>query len=282
MIVLKLIATDLDGTLLNTAGDVSPENLDAISALAQRGIHVVPASGRSYTEMPEVLRKHPDIRYFLYSNGAAVMDAVTGENVISMCIPRSLSNRVLDLLFSYETHITYRHRGVCIGDAAQQNEDAYAYYNMWHRHREVIEQFAEYEPNFKARAYDADGVEMFAVYFHTEAELDACRTALAEVEGIGFAGIAYCGLEIFSSAAGKGRALLALADLLGIPQESTAAVGDSDNDRSMILAAGTGFVVSNAVVSLKADADEIICSNDEHAMRWILEHKSIEKSPAND
>ena len=49
----------------------------------------------------------------------------------------------------------------------------------------------------------------------------------------------------------------------------TAAVGDSDNDRSMILAAGVGFVVSNANDSLKADADEIICSNDEHAMAWI-------------
>ena len=37
----------------------------------------------------------------------------------------------------------------------------------------------------------------------------------------------------------------------------------------MILAAGRGFVVSNANESLKADADEIICSNDEHAMAWI-------------
>ncbi len=275
--MLKLIATDLDGTLLNTAGEVSAENLAAIHDLAQRGIHVVPASGRSYTEMPAVLRNHPDIRYYLYSNGAAVMDSVTGGNIISLCIPKALSGRILDLLFSYETHITYRHRGVCIGDASQQNAQAYAYYNMWQRHREVIEQYGEYEPNFKARAYDADNVEMFAVYFHSEAEFDACRAALADMDGVASAQIAYCGLEIFSSAAGKGRALLALADLLGIAHAETAAVGDSDNDRSMILAAGTGFVVSNAAESLKADADEVICSNDEHAMQWILEHKTTGK-----
>ncbi len=272
MAEIKLIATDLDGTLLNTPGEITPENLDAIHALAQRGILLVPASGRSYSEMPEILRTNPDIRYYLYSNGAAVMDSVTGENIIEMCIPKARSNRVLDLLFSMETHITYRHRGVCVADASQQTEEAYTYYNMWQRHREVIEQFAVYEPDFKSRAYDADGVEMFAVYFHSEAEFEACKTALSAMDGIGFAQIAYCGLEIFSSDAGKGRALLALADKLGIAHEETAAVGDSDNDRSMIIAAGTGFVVSNANDALKVDADEVICSNDEHAMRWILDH----------
>jgi phosphomannomutase len=49
---------------------------------------------------------------------------------------------------------------------------------------------------------------MFAVYFHSETEFDACREALRGIDGIGFAQIAYCGLEIFSSSAGKGRALL--------------------------------------------------------------------------
>ena len=274
---IKLIATDLDGTLLNSRGEVSQENLDAIHALAENGIPVVPASGRSYTEMPKVLRSHPDIRYFLYSNGAAVMDAVTGENIIELCIPKALSNRVLDLLDTFEAHITYRHRGVCIGDASQQNDKAFAYYNVWQRHREVVEQFAVYESDFKTRAYAADGVEMFAVYFHSETEFDACREALRGIDGIGFAQIAYCGLEIFSSSAGKGRALLALADKLGIAHEQTAAVGDSDNDRSMILAAGMGFVVSNANDSLKADADKIICSNDAHAMAWIY-NQYIEKN----
>ena len=266
---IKLIATDLDGTLLNTRGEVSKENLDAIHALAELGVPVVPASGRSYTEMPHVLRKHPDIHYYLCSNGATVMDSVTGKNIIELCIPHTQSNRLLDLFYSFETHITYRHRGVCVADASKQTEEAYAHYHVWQRHREVIEQFAEYEPDFKTRAYDADGVEMFAVYFHSEAEFEACKTALSKMDGIGFASIAYCGLEIFSADAGKGKALLALADKLGIAHEQTAAVGDSDNDRSMILAAGVGFVVSNANESLKADADEIICSNDEHAMAWI-------------
>ena len=268
---IKLIATDLDGTLLNTNGEISQENLDAIHTLAEHGVHLVPASGRSYSEMPEILRSHPDIRYFLYSNGAAVLDRETGEK-IELCIPKAISNRVLDLLFSFEVHITYRHGGICYGDAAQQNADAYAYYHVWQRHREVVEEFAVYEKNFRDRAYAADCVEMFAVYFHSEAEFEACREALRTIEGIGSAQIAYCGLEIFSSSAGKGRALLALADKLGIAQEETAAVGDSDNDRSMILAAGTGFVVSNANDTLKADADEVICSNDDHAMAYIFEN----------
>lgn len=268
---IRLLASDLDGTLLDTKGAISEENLQAIRALAQNGVLFVPASGRSYSEMPPVLRSHPDIRYYLYSNGAAVMDRQTQEPVIRLCIPQAVSNRVLSLLFRYETHITYRHGGICIGDAAQQNETAFAYYNVWQRHREVVEQFAVYETDFRDRALAADGVEMFAVYFHSEEEFEHCRTVLGEIDGIGCAQIAYCGLEIFSADAGKGKALLALADLLGIPHEKTAAVGDSDNDLSMIEAAGVGFAVSNACGSLLEHADSVICSNDAHAIAYLAD-----------
>ena len=69
-----LYISDLDGTLLDSRGEISQENLDAIHELASCGIPVVPASGRSYSEMPEILRTNPDIRSYIYSNGAAVLD----------------------------------------------------------------------------------------------------------------------------------------------------------------------------------------------------------------
>lgn len=267
----KIVASDLDGTLLDSHGGISAENLAAIHELSQRGVYFVPSSGRSVSEMPEEIRENPDIRFFIYSNGAAVWDRLTGER-IRMCIPRELSNRVLDVLRSCAVHITYRHEGICIADASQQTEEAYRYFHVWQRHREVVEQYAVYAEDFRERSYAADGVEMFAVYFHDEQEMETCRARLAEMGGLQIAEIAYCGLEIFSADAGKGNALRKLADSMGIAHEDTVSVGDSDNDMTITRAAGLGLAVSNACEALREAADAVICSNDAHAIAYIAQH----------
>ena len=69
-----------------------------------------------------------------------------------------------------------------------------------------------------------------------------------------------------------------LADMLGVDIADTISIGDSDNDESMILAAGLGLAVSNAWDSLKAVANGVICSNDEHAVAYVLAHYLQEPS----
>ena len=63
-----------------------------------------------------------------------------------------------------------------------------------------------------------------------------------------------------------------LADMLGVAHGDTISIGDSDNDASIVEAAGLGLAVSNACDSLKAVADEEICSNEEHAIAYVLTH----------
>ena len=79
-------------------------------------------------------------------------------------------------------------------------------------------------------------------------------------------------IEIMNIEAGKGNALYALCDLLGVDYEDTISMGDSDNDSSVTKAAGLGLAMANAVDSLKAIADEIICSNEEHGVEYVLNH----------
>ena len=71
---IKLVACDLDGTLLNDKGEVSRENLDAIKELTERGIYFVPASGRAYAELIPPLSENPYIRYYALSSGANLYD----------------------------------------------------------------------------------------------------------------------------------------------------------------------------------------------------------------
>ena len=78
----RLIAFDLDGTLLDGEKHIPPENLAALYAAAERGMHIVPATGRIYPGLPEELRKLPFLRWCITINGAYVYDAEEDSAVL--------------------------------------------------------------------------------------------------------------------------------------------------------------------------------------------------------
>ena len=94
---IKLIAFDLDGTLLREDKTVSPANQTALRAAAAQGIFLVPATGRIYPIIPEQVKQMPEIRYFICGNGASVYDKTEQRELYSAQIPleRTLA------LFSY-------------------------------------------------------------------------------------------------------------------------------------------------------------------------------------
>ena len=101
-------------------------------------------------------------------------------------------------------------------------------------------------------------------------DLKACKKTLDGMDDLIVAQSDEFNLEIVSDKAGKGNALMMLADILGIEHEKTIAVGDSTNDMTMVKAAGLGLAMDNAVDELKANADAVICNNDAHAIDYIV------------
>ena len=83
----KLIALDLDGTLLNSDKELTERTRCALEAAAEAGIEIVPATGRFYRGMPRVVRELPFVRYVITINGAEVLDLSTGERIYSADIP---------------------------------------------------------------------------------------------------------------------------------------------------------------------------------------------------
>ena len=98
----QLIATDLDGTLLDETGRLSPKNLSALETLTRMGVTVVPASGRALEEMPKEILECPFFRYYIASNGAGIYDKETGL-VKEWAFPRELGHEILNLLQTCET-----------------------------------------------------------------------------------------------------------------------------------------------------------------------------------
>ena len=72
---IKILAFDLDGTLLDDRKQIPQENIEAIQSAAAKGVHIVPATGRIYKGIPEELKSLPFMRWFITANGSYLYDA---------------------------------------------------------------------------------------------------------------------------------------------------------------------------------------------------------------
>ena len=267
----KIVASDLDGTLLDNNSKVSEKNKLAIAELDRKGIFFVPATGRTFAEVLPELKNNDHIRFIMHTNGSVIHDKKTGEHIRN-CMESSLVCEIFDLLSEYDTHIGIRSDGNFFVAADKMGEENIEHYGFTDAHVNCIKNYAIPKENFKEWVRTAKNVEDFSVFFGSEEELERCYARISKDNRLKTAKFPPQGLEIFSVNAGKGRALHLLADKLGIDRADTIAVGDSLNDFTMIEAAGLGLGVSNAMDELKAICDEIICSNEEHAIDHIDKH----------
>ena len=226
----RLLASDLDGTLLNRSGRISKENWDAIAEMTKRGVYFVPASGRCFSELPAEIRDSDLIRYYILSGGATAYDK-TEDRFMMTCPPKSVKNQVLDLLYRYPTCL-FSHTGKdSFVDVAVHSAQAYESYNMnpyWVTYALEKEKPVE---NFKDLVYSLDEIPMLVVFFRNLDDLNECKQILSGFDDILVVQSDPYNLEIVSAKAGKGNALLSLAESLGLSREQTIAVGDSHNDR---------------------------------------------------
>lgn len=267
----SIVASDLDGTLLNNSSQVSCENIEAINAMHKLGVYFVPSTGRTFNEIPKQIRDHDAIRYFIHSNGAVVLDKLEGKRILN-CIPNSIGREILDLLTSYEAEVNIRHNGHLIIDSDLKSKQYYDYHNVVDAHIDCINHYSNRVDDFIKYAYNADNIEVFTAFFHSYSDKMYCKKQLERNPELRIVEACEYNLEIVNVNAGKGNALYALADMLKIDRTKTISIGDSDNDRAIIQAAGLGLAVSNASDSLKAVADQIICSNEEHVLSYLLSH----------
>ena len=268
----RILASDLDGTLFNSHHLLSAENAQAIEEIVNRGVWFVPSSGRAVGEMPSFLVDHPSIRYIIYADGAAVYDKQLGRAIIDRSMPQTSVTRAMDVLEEYAVSMTVRHRGFSYVSDTHYDDDVLASYRVHPAYRRFIFDFSRSAPDFSAFCRSLDSVEMICAFFRHPDEQEACRARLAELGIFGIAASAPTNIEIFDRHAGKGSALLALAEYLGVDPAQTIAVGDSPNDADMLRKAGLSLAMGNADAAVKALADQTVCTHDEHVARYILNH----------
>lgn len=263
----KLVACDLDGTLLDSDMKLSEENIKAMKELTAKGIIVVPATGRTICEMRDVFDL-PEIRYVVYSNGAAIYDKQTGENTF-LGIDDGDLQFVYHTLEKFDTLTIIHKDGKTYVD--KEKGQRMQGYHVSPSIEHVVNCFCAFDENIKD-TFLGGGIECMSTFFVSNEDKHRCfeilRTnpKLCAVEGWNY------NLEIFGKNAGKGNALKVLVEKLNMTMENIITIGDSDNDRQMTQMSGKGLVAANACDSLKQVADKVICTNDEHVLKYVKEH----------
>ena len=179
---------------------------------------------------------------------------------------------MLDVVYSYSTHINVRSKGICYADKNKCGEGLYEKYRLSKNYGIFTDYYISKVEDFDRFIYELEDIEMICIFFESDEELAECR---ARVEALGEFVVASSeptNIEIFHKSAGKGNALLCLAEKLGVPYERTIAVGDGKNDMDMIEKAGISLAMANAVPELIAAADRTICYCEEHSAKYILEN----------
>ncbi|BBD95878.1 Cof-type HAD-IIB family hydrolase [Staphylococcus caprae] len=272
--MIKLIATDMDGTLLNAAHEITPENQAAIKFAQEHGITVVIATGRAFyeanTPVAETDLKVP----YICLNGAEVRDETF--NIMSTShLNHSLVNKITTTLKKEDIYYqVYTNRGIYteapqrdleiyidIAERAGQKADVEKIKNSIQKRIDngtlkIVDNYDKIEeiPGeliMKILAFDSD-----------LGKIDLVGQELAKSPNLAVSSSSRGNLEITHSDAQKGIALATIAKQLGIDLENVMALGDNLNDISMLERVGYPVAMDNAAPEVKAVAKYITDSNE--------------------
>lgn len=262
----KLISTDLDGTLLDSHESISPENTKIMKKLSDAGIIIAVNTGRTLFEMPQPVREHPYIDYFICSNGAVIYNKEK-KIVYKEYLSRQSFKTVFDMLLGYDTSFAIHENGISVLDKNKATVEFWTDHRASEYAARNFVNFSDVEENFVSRYSKPSDVEMICCYFKYADELTECISRLQDVPSVKIAASSNENIEVFSDGANKGLTLAALCNIVGVSLDETIAVGDSPNDITMLERAGLAVAVSNAMEPVKAKSDVVICSNNEPIMK---------------
>ncbi len=255
-----LICSDVDGTLLKTDKSLSAENLEAIEYFKQNGGKFTIMTGRMPFALHTVLDIITPNAPLGFGNGLGLYDVASGKMPLSnslgisaLPIARYIYDNFPDIGIEYTTYDEI----LCA------------------RVTETVVRHLDHEKlPLKTISIDGFKGDLAKILFAAESEkIDSLTSVLPNLECtspfqlIRSDAVYY---EVLPKDMTKGTLVLKLSEILGIDIKNVIAIGDNENDVSMLKAAGTGIAVGNATESAKTAADIVTVSNEENAIAKII------------
>ena len=273
--MIKMIGLDLDGTFLDSDKNIPEENIRAVSEALEKGICVLPVTGRPFGAVPEEILTCVPFRYCIASGGASLHDLQEKRKVFEELIPTALAEEVMSVLMERHFFVNIFSDGVGYVNAHEHEaviaiaptEASRRYMRTFRKPVPDIREILRLSPRGIEKLTTASVRGEDGQYSRAE-ELSAVLRPYEDVLNIMYNN--EINIEIQSDRATKGGAMLRLGQMLGIRQEETMAAGDSDNDLEMIQTVHVGVAMANANENVKAAADFITLDNDHAGVAYAI------------
>lgn len=266
---IRLIALDLDGTVFDDEKRISPRTLAALRAALNKGVAVMPATGRTLAGIPAEFLQLPGVRYALTSNGATVIDLATGARLVEQTFDPGQAIEVYDILEPLGGMMSL----FIDGDSYTTSANADGSWDMVPPAlRPYFRQTRKIVPDMHVVLREhAAHIEKFSILYRTLADRDAAWQAVTASHPVEATTSLERNLELNAPGVSKGTGLLALAKVLGLQSGQVMACGDSGNDLTMIQLAGLGVAMGNATPEVMAAANYIAPDNNHDGVAQAIE-----------
>lgn len=265
---IRLIATDVDGTLLNSRGVIPEDNLRAIRAAQEKGVTVAIASGRFPENVYVLLEDYGLSCPVIGTNGAKTTDARLHTLSEHFMLPHAAMDVHDTLTALGADYFIFAHDQIC---TARQGHFHHTELSQGKR-IEALGLSYSHGPE-AALACCQGQVQKFFVCDTTP--LAPVRAALARIPEIELTQSGEHNIEVMPRGVDKGRGVRDLAAALGIPLSQVMTLGDQENDIPMLRAAGYGVAMGNACPAAKAAARFVTGINDESGFARALERYAL-------
>lgn len=257
----KMVALDVDGTLLNDDHELTPRVMRAVTAVAAKGVEIVLCTGRGSASALSVLAQLGLSGTVITHNGASIVNGDTREILQESPIGDSEVRRYLELCRARGIHFDMNTAfDIYVEKLSDTSAEMYARMLAEPILRSPAELLPERTVKISLFAPAADLDELEAHWRDWGHELQAIRS------GDYF-------IDLQHREASKGTALAEWAQRRGVSREQVLAIGNYYNDIGMLKYAGLGVAMDNSPAEVKAAADETTLSNNEDGVALVLERK---------
>ena len=284
----KLVAVDLDGTMLDSYGQVTENTKSVIQKTIQKGTDVIIASGRPIDSIKTIAKEIGSNKYFIAGNGALIYDIQKDEilyekymkkekvlEIIKICEENSIAYNVYTdktiLATSLKYNVLYYHK-----ENLKKQEDKRTHINIVENMYEYIQKMKE-ERFLKITICDDSKTVFQSIIRKLEKIKDIEILDVSHMsrkliqQGTEEVPIEYYYTEISSKDVDKWFSIEVLMKKLNIKKEEVVAIGDNVNDKKMIEQAGLGIAMGQSMPQLKEVADYVTSSNTEEGVAKALE-----------
>ena len=270
---IRAVLMDMDGTLLGKSQvAVSARNMAVLQQAIEKGIHVIPCTGRVYNMLPPQLLTQKGLRFFVTSHGARAYDRDTNTSIYEDLIPPEASAEILALLEGKYLYNEIAANGTIYLEKAvadNPNMSVVPEHHIWYVRDNCFTAVEKPSQYFRTHGIAVEKMNIYGIPKGMQQDIYDAVTGTGHIRHT--RGAAAQDLEFSSRTLEKLNATSAILERLGISYEETMAIGDSSSDLGIIKACGVGVAMGNAPEEIKAAADAVTDTNTEDGLAKAFE-----------